>query len=312
MNTSLTSSLIVPLEKAWAHTGNFLFKPFDLKIWLAVGFTCFLSQLSGYSSSFNGNFSPGEGSTNSSFSDAFAAIKEQLGEWTTPLLVAGGLLFVIVILFVIALAVVMMWLSCRGTFMFMDNVARSSAEIVRPWKEYAPQAWQLFWVWLALIGSIFVLAIGVGIGVAMMGVGTSWNPFVNNISMIWVLIFVILILVVLIGVVSYGFHALVIPRMYIKRCGVLPAVVDSWNLFLEHPWECIGFLLLNTIMGIAWLMLFLVSCLLTCCIAVLPYIHHVVFLPTYFFFKSYNLHFLAQFGDDWNAFPAQRPALPAA
>ena len=58
---------------------------------------------------------------------------------------------------------------------------------------------------------------------------------------------------------------------------------------------------------------------ITCCIAGLPYISSVVFLPILVFLRAYALFFLQQMGGGWNLFgeqpaptPAPTPAPPPA
>jgi hypothetical protein len=43
----------------------------------------------------------------------------------------------------------------------------------------------------------------------------------------------------------------------------------------------------------------LLGCCLTCCLALLPYLSSVVFLPIHVFFRCYSLKFLEQFGEEW-------------
>jgi len=43
---------------------------------------------------------------------------------------------------------------------------------------------------------------------------------------------------------------------------------------------------------------------LTCCMAAIPYVSSVVFLPVAVLFRAYSLHFMAQFGPEWDVFRA--------
>lgn len=54
----------------------------------------------------------------------------------------------------------------------------------------------------------------------------------------------------------------------------------------------------------------LVGTCLTCCIAGLPYIQSVVFLPVYVFFRCFSVCFLEQFGEDWRLIKGDEPAPP--
>ena len=52
----------------------------------------------------------------------------------------------------------------------------------------------------------------------------------------------------------------------------------------------------------ALILVMFLSCL-TCCVAGLPYVGSVVFLPIYVFFRGYSLYFLAQCGEEWKMLP---------
>ena len=53
------------------------------------------------------------------------------------------------------------------------------------------------------------------------------------------------------------------------------------------------------VLWIPALLLILLGCCFTCCVALLPYLSSVAFLPIFVFFRCYSLGFLAQFGEEW-------------
>ena len=108
------------------------------KKWFVLGFSVFLAQLGGGGSySYRGN--PFDHSTRGrgpDFSPVTAWISEHL-----PLVIFLGVLLFLVIL---AFSVLVLWLSSRGQFMFLDGVARDRAGIVEPWSRFRPLGDQLF------------------------------------------------------------------------------------------------------------------------------------------------------------------------
>ena len=51
---------------------------------------------------------------------------------------------------------------------------------------------------------------------------------------------------------------------------------------------------------------------MTCCLAALPYVYAVVFLPVFVFTRAYSLYFLRQFGPQYNLLADIIPPLPSA
>jgi hypothetical protein len=134
--------LIAPLARGWERMKRGLFKPFDLGTWFTVGFTAFLADLA--------KGGGGGGGNRGSFDD-FRNIgwREILDfpylawEWLieNPLwLVLAGFGLILII----ALMVVLLYVSSRGQFMFLDNVVRVRAQVTRPWREFRRESHSLF------------------------------------------------------------------------------------------------------------------------------------------------------------------------
>jgi len=80
------------------------------------------------------------------------------------------------------------------------------------------------------------------------------------------------------------------------------------ELLPGNGWRFVGFYLMSFLFGIAAALLMLLGCCLTCCVAVLPYINAVVFLPLFVFFRCYSLGFLEQFGGEWRIIQVPAPS----
>ena len=144
-------AFLEPLGRAWNRMKMALFQPFDLHKWFVVGFNAFLAVLMEWHHGSGGS----KWSEDKSFRE-FLGFPNRAWEW---LMDHPGWFFAIMIIavFVIALVIILTWLSSRGTFMFMDNVVHDSTEIAKPWNRYKMEGNSLF-IWRLVFGLIcFVL-----------------------------------------------------------------------------------------------------------------------------------------------------------
>jgi hypothetical protein len=301
-------SITDPIQPAIAHAKRILFQPFRAKKWFVLGFSAFLAQLGGGGSySYRGN--PFDHSTRGrgpDFSPVTAWISEHLA-----LVIALG---VVVFIFILALAVLFQWLSSRGQFMFLDGVARDRAEIVEPWSRFRHLGDQLFRfrLMLMLAGfALFIICGGLGALIALpdlharaFGAAAIAGLVVGG-------------GLLLLGALAIGFIALllrdfVVPIMYQRNLGTAAAwALLRQELLPGHGWHFVGFYLMTCLLWIPAALLVLLGCCLTCCVALLPYLSSVVFLPIFVFFRCYSLSFLAQFGEVWQIIQVPSPEADA-
>jgi hypothetical protein len=297
-------SITDPIQPAIAHAKRILFQPFRAKKWFVLGFSVFLAQLGGGGSySYRGN--PFDHSTRGrgpDFSPVTAWISEHL-----PLVIFLGVLLFLVIL---AFSVLVLWLSSRGQFMFLDGVARDRAEIVEPWSRFRPLGDQLFRFRLLLLLAGLALVIvcgGLGAlialpdlharafgGAAIAGLVVGGGLLMLGGLAIW---FIGLLL-----------HDFVVPIMYQRNLDTSAAwALLRQELLPGHGWHFVGFYLMTCLLWIPAMLLILLGCCFTCCVALLPYLSSVVFLPIFVFFRCYSLGFLAQFGEAWQIIQVPAP-----
>ena len=128
--------------------------------------------------------------------------------------------------------------------------------------------------------------------------------------LIGALLLLIWIMVIdLIGVLLLDFVA---PVMWLQRLPVL----DAWKPVIRHLWrEHLGslalYLLMRYVLGLAIGVLALLTILLSCCLALIPYVGSVLLLPLSVFALTYPLAFLEQLGPAWQFFPADPASLSA-
>ena len=82
----------------------------------------------------------------------------------------------------------------------------------------------------------------------------------------------------------------------------------------SHPTDLFGILMF--IFMILFVIFVVVAGIVTCCIGwillVIPYIGTVVTLPIWYWLRAFSVEFLAQFGDEYDAFPpAEAEPVPA-
>lgn len=160
-------SVTDPISSAWNHAKLVCFKPFDMGKWFAMGFCAWLAQLGqgGFNFNFPGS-SSGSGDRGSSgrssdpSTDDFKQEIQPIIDWilaNLPLVIG---LAAVALLAIIALTVLMMWLSSRGQFMLLDGVVHNRGSVTEPWKRFR-------WLGNSLFGFKlwFALATLAGLGV---------------------------------------------------------------------------------------------------------------------------------------------------
>ncbi len=303
-----------PLSRAWLRMKILLFRPFDIGAWFVLGFSAFLISLAegssgGGSSGSNWHNSinfdledPGLGDLSSSLKEAFGSIMDSAnGPW-----LGLGMGLVLLLLFVgLFLLLLFLWLSCRGKFMFLDNLVHNRTKVSQPWSEFAPQAdslflWQLVYT-LATITILGLLALlGFAVFVPLAAGDVGWiitAPLAILAGTIAFMFFVALMYV------EYFLTAFVVPIMHKNRCGTMQGWSHFLGLFREHPGSFVlsgmFYLLISILGGLALLIGGAVTCCLGLLLMVIPYIGSVVTLPYSVTLRYFTLDFLGQFGDDY-------------
>src|SRR5438105_2494002 len=289
--------ILTPFNLALQWTTQVLFRPFDLEKWLVIGFAAFLSHLAGGSGT-GINFNPASFRNRGNWdfrttSHNFYSTSDHVSLWL--ILFATAAIFVIVI----AVVLVLLWIGCRGRFIFVDCVVRNRGAIKEPWREFREVANSFFGFLLAVIlvfvvmalvvGSPFILWLALHHGdvnfgpVVVLGLGL-WIAFVFVFALAW-------------GLISQ----FMIVTMYRRRCGALEAFRSTVSLIMSDPVPFILYILFLFALSILVAMVSCIATCVTCCVAAIPYIGTVILLPLYIFLAAYPLLFARQFGADWDA-----------
>lgn len=288
-------SLVDALEQGWSRMVQMLFRPFDIQKWFVVGFAAWIAGL-GRGEGYGGEvrYSPKE--SVGEIAESARAAWDWLG---THQLMAG--MIAVAVLALLALVVVLLWVSSRGKFVFLDNVIHDRATIVEPWHRLRRHGNSLFAFRLVVMLLLFPIILGlVGLCVWLALRPGGWQQLGGAAAIAGVVGTVVLGFLFLV-VVLYTFfflEAFVVPLMYRFDLGVMDAWRRFLGLFSARPWP---FLVCGLLVFVLWIVVMAVvvtTGLMTCCLAFLllaiPYIGTVVLLPVLITFRAFTVAFLAQ------------------
>jgi len=303
-----------PLSRAYRRMTNALFHPFDLRKWFVVGFTAFLA---GLTDCHGGNGGGNGGPRGHVDWDDVIYAPQHAWHWLQDnphwfaLIVFG-----IVLLFL--LLVLLIWLSSRGKFMFLDNVVHDRAQVAKPWYEYRKEGNSLF-LWnftvmlLSLATIVFYLVFSYSV---ILGVYEhSWDP-VDLIGPAILLGLGLIAIFLFWAYVDLLLADFVVPLMYKSRIRVLAGWRAFLSLFGPYLFYFIGYGLFMVGLSIFVAVIVIAAVLLTCCIGliflIIPYISSVALLPISYTLRAFSVEFLEQFGPEYQIFPRTEPARPKA
>ncbi len=298
-----------PLSRAWNRMKMALFKPFDLTKWFVIGFSAFLAGLA------EGGRGPNLSSSaeDTTFRE-FIEFPNTAWEWLVDH--PGwfiAIIFIAVVIF--AVAVTFTWLSSRGNFMFLDNVAQDKAEIAKPWKQYKTEGNSLF-LWRLCFGlicfTLFIIFFAFFFSIGAMIYQESDYRHVPVLFLVGMgLLFFFMLIII--GYISMFLTSFVVPIMYKNNIKTTKAWSHFLSLFGKHPFHFILFGIFAFFLTVMFILLIVIAGLLTCCIGfillIIPYIGTVVSLPIWYTLRAFSLEYLAQFGPEYDVFPhAKVPA----
>jgi hypothetical protein len=214
---------------------------------------------------------------------------------------------------VLGLVIVFAWLRARGSFMFIDCVVKNRGAIVEPWREFRKQGNSYFLFGL-LVGFIILIILGAASLPFMLpivrGVTFLHMHDVYLICMIALWAVVLLLLILAWALISH----FMIAVMYRRRCLAGEAFRIALSLIADYPGEITLYCLFWIVLGIGTAIAACATILVTCCMALLPYIGTVILLPLFVCLRAFGLRFIQQFGPDydvWAGIPEASPTPPS-
>jgi hypothetical protein len=293
-------SVIDPIGPAITTVEKTLFKPFDLAKWFVIGFCAWLAGLgsspSGPHFNFNVPASPETG-------DLPQAITSNLS-WIIPIAVIG-------LIVVLAIWIVICWLSSRSKFMFLHCLAHNRAEVKVPWNKFRQQGNSLF-IFRLVVGAIALVCLAALVGLMVFLITSisennshSIAPAAAGLAFVILLLIVVSIFFVLLMKFTYDF---VVPVMFLgtAKC------TDAWRRFLRllaaNKAHLALYILFQIVISIAIAAIIFAVALGTCCCAFcimsIPYIGTVLLLPILTFRRAYSALYLSQYGPELDVFQA--------
>lgn len=292
-----------PLGRAFERMKHILWRPFDLATWLVLGFAAWLAGLAD---------SAGGGGWKLLSNDEGLPRDLHLPELWSDFLPSMILLpaIILIVMAVATIMVLVLWLSSRAKLIFLDNVVQGRAAIVEPWHRLRDLGNSLFLWRLA-----FVVACGLVVLVLLVlffapAASLSLSDALEALSYAAMAVGVMVLVVfgVFAGYIALFLEAFVIPLMYKYEL----KATEAWGAFLPwlkaRPAPFLLYGLLVFALGIGFVVLFAVACVLTCCILALPYVGTVILLPVWVTYRLFSVEFLAQFDPGLDLFAPLPPA----
>jgi len=286
-----------PLERGYERMRRMLFEPFDLVKWLVLGFAAWLASL-GSGPGGGGNVSGDPTEIGSSVGDAASSAFSSI----LALSIAS---FVIVA--VLLLVAVVLWISSRGKFIYLDNVVHDRAEIVKPWRDFRKLGDSLF-LWRLIFVAIVIAVIGAAVVIPALPAAIVTGGDLDDLSYFaitsWgVLVGIVAVFVAIASIfVALFLDAFIVPIMYRFNLGA----VEGWRYFIPwlkaRPGSFLLYGLFVLLLAIAYVIISLLVCVLTCCIGALPYVGTVLLLPLLVTYRCFSLEWLAQLDPGFDVF----------
>ena len=294
-----------PFGAAFELMKRILFQPFDFAKWCVIGFAAFLSGSWSPSLSFN---YPSNKDWNFKWTKHGSMPVSDSMPWLIPLLISFGVLILI-------LALVFMWIGARGRFIFTDCVVKNRAAIVAPWREYRREGNSFFLFSVLVTFVAIILIVGLVLIIALRLGAFSGRTGSHEFNALTVFLIVFVALLWLGFAIFFALATqFMVPVMYRRRCLAREAFAEVSRLMLSRPGPFILYVLFGIVLFLAFLIIGTIATCLTCCIAGLPYVSSVAFLPALIWLLAFKLLFLRQFGPDfdvWATADAPPPALPS-
>lgn len=307
-------SFVEPLRLAWLRMTRMLFRPARGSFWFTLGFAAFLSEYLSWGigrGRLGGDVRPGPGPSVMP-AEVLGSILDFL---RNPIITA---IVIWVAILALAAYVLITWISSRGRFVFLDNVAHERAAIVEPWRRFKRLGDSLF-VWRLVVNALLLLIIGAIaapflVAIAAMIRTDSFRP--TDLLALLPLPLMLLPVAIVAGYVHLFRTSFVEPIMYRDDLGVMAAWGRFVALFVRRPLPFLLYglyVLVLLSVALAMVIAFGVATLTVgFLLLATPYIGSVVLLPLEVVARALGPEFLAQFGAEYVALGAPLAPVPPA
>ena len=295
--TAQAPSVLDAVDVALAHTKRICFSPFDLNKWFTLGFCAFLAAI-GQGGGYTGG-NPFGGAGRGDVTDRWVP-------WVLSHLALVLGIFAVVLVLGTALWALFLWLGSRGEFMFLEGVLKNRGAVSEPWNRFREAGNSLFGLRLVigLIGMAVVLTVmAVALAVAWPAIRSEVfsGRAVAAVLFGTCVLLPVAILLVLLKLVIRDFVVPIMYRRGIPGTAALQAFRDE--VLRGRLGSFLLFYGMLFVLSLAAGVLVVLGMCLTCCVAALPYLSSVAFLPVFVFFRCYALCFLQQVSPEWTLLP---------
>jgi hypothetical protein len=242
-------SAVDAFQPAFERVKIMLFRPFHFTTWLKIGFIGWLAGATYSGFNFNVPSFPGQegGSGGMGGKEAEQVLRTFLHDhW---------LLIVCFVAFVISLALLLTYLSCRFRFILFDSVLQADAQIGRGWRRYSRQGQQylgfmvlfvlVFWVLLALI-------VGLPVWHAYQtGIFSAENPLPGLFRVLVPVLLGVFVLVIASAIVSTLANDFAVPLLALDELTLAGAWSVLKQMISAEPGAFAGYLGMKLVLSIA-------------------------------------------------------------
>ena len=312
-------SVTEALEPAYERVKLILFKPFDLTKWIIIGFCAWLAGFgeSGGGGGFNGFNHGGNHINGGGGGEQLRHFYHEAREYVLVNLYWIVPVGVVVAVVLVTIWLLVLWLSSRGKFMFLHCVALNQAEVELPWRKHAGAANSLFRfrIVLTLIGLVLLVPLLGFIAIVIGRMVLQGEANVVGVMSALGLFLLFLLLVLVFALIHKFMVDFVVPILFLRGGTCLSAWRELSRLLAAHPGSFTLYILFQFVLAMAIGVIVLLAILATCCVLgcvmLIPFIGTVLLLPVLVFRRAYPLYYLAQFGPEFNVFPASAPPTAA-
>ena len=294
-------SYVEPLRLAWSRMTRMLFRPIRAGFWFKLGFAAFLSEYLSWGIGHGrlGRHVERHSTPGVISPDVFGKIIDFL---RNPFVTA---LVIWIAICALAAYVLITWISSRGRFIFLDNVAHERAAIVEPWRRFRQIGNSLF-VWRLVFNTIILMIVGAIAAPFLAAIAALIHADSFRFSDLFVLLPLPIMLLpvgIFAAFVQLFRMSFVEPIMYRDGLGAMAAWGRFLALFGSRPLPFLVYglyALLLLIVAFGMVFAFGISTLgLGFLLLAIPYIGSVVMLPLEVTARAVGPEFLAQFGSEY-------------
>jgi hypothetical protein len=238
-------SAIGAIEPAFERLKFMLFRPFRFKTWLKIGFIGWLAG--GASGSFSVGAPPTSGGQGGNVG---ADVEQTVRAWMHQHI----LLIFLIVAFFTALALVLMYVSCRFRFILFDTVINRDARIRRSWTRYGGQALRFFGFLLSfflIFGAAVTAAVGLPIWRAFTRGTFDSNDPMAVIRFVLLIILAAFVFAILAAVVVSLANDFGVPLLALDDLSIGDAWRELKQMLSAEPWAFAGYLGMKLVLSIA-------------------------------------------------------------